>query len=70
MSTVKQMRIERGIPQSVLAKVIGSSLGNYCKKENGQTRFSLDEAKALADFFGVAIETLFYPDNVSKFELE
>ena len=68
MSPVKQMRTERGIPQAVLAKVIGSSLGNYSKKENGQTRFSLDEAKALADYFGVAIETLFYQENDSKLE--
>lgn len=45
------------------------SKSNYHKKENGDLRISLREAKILADFFDMTIEDLFFSDNENT-ELE
>ena len=50
------------------ADVIGVQEACYCKKELGDLKFSLEEAKALADFFKLPVEVLFFKEKSSKME--
>ena len=56
---VKEIRKYRNLKQSDVAKFLGMSLPNYNKKENGNVRFSLEEAKKLSELFLVSIEKIF-----------
>ena len=47
---LRKIRTERGIRLKECADVIGVQEACYCKKELGDLKFSLEEAKALADF--------------------
>jgi DNA-binding XRE family transcriptional regulator len=38
----------------------------YYKKENGQIRFSLEEARLISELFKLSIEELFFKSNVPK----
>ena len=51
---LRKIRTERGI--------------RYCKKELGDLKFSLEEAKALAEFFKLPVEVLFFKEKSSKME--
>lgn len=62
------MREQHNIKQEEIAKVLSVSLGNYNKKESGKIRFSLVEAKKIADYFGITIEEIFFDEKVSKME--
>ena len=48
---LRKIRTERGIRLKECADVIGVQEACYCKKELGDLKFSLEEAKALAEFF-------------------
>lgn len=56
---LRKIRTERGIRLKECADVIGVQEACYCKKELGDLKFSLEEAKALADFFKLPVEVLF-----------
>ena len=45
---LRKIRTERGIRLKECADVIGVQEACYCKKELGDLKFSLEEAKALA----------------------
>ncbi|WP_330634577.1 helix-turn-helix transcriptional regulator [Anaerovorax sp. IOR16] len=66
MSRLRELREQLGLKQDELALVIGTSLPNYSKKENGEIRVSLIEAKQIADFFNMPIEDIFFAVEVSK----
>ena len=62
---VKQLRKERGITQDELGVILGDktagkplSRGQVSNLETGKRNFNIHQIKALADFFGVSIETL------------
>lgn len=59
---IRELRISKGLSASYMANVIGCSLGNYYKKESGDLRFSLDEARAIAAVLGESIEACFFSD--------
>ncbi len=65
---LRKIRNERGIKMKECADVIGVKEACYCKKELGTLRFSVEEAKKLADFFGLPIEKLFHREESSKME--
>ena len=56
---LKQLRDEKGYIIEDLAKVIDCSIPNYCKKENGQVKFSVNEALKIADFLDCKVEDIF-----------
>jgi len=56
--TVKELREAKGLKQEDMAKIIGVSAPNYCKKEKGDIKFSLNEAKIIANEFGKQIEEI------------
>ena len=60
---LRKIRTERGIRLKECADVIGVQEACYCKKELGDLKFSLEEAKALADFFKLPVEVLFFKEN-------
>ncbi len=68
MSKVKELRENAGLKQDFMAEMLGISSANYCKKENGAIKYSLPEAKKIADYFGRSIEEIFFNDEVSKID--
>lgn len=68
MSRLRDLREEKGLKQEDMAAVINTSLPNYCKKENGEIKVSLIEAKIIADYFKKSIEDIFFNCEVSKTE--
>lgn len=68
MNSVKKFRENQGIKQEEFAKIIETSKVNYSKKENGNVKFSLDEARKIATYFHKPIEEIFFVDEVSKNE--
>lgn len=64
---LREIRTQRGISAQTMADLLGlETEGAYYKKENGTTKFSLLEAKAVADYFGLPIETIFFTEELSK----
>lgn len=68
MSKVRELRETAGLKQDDVAALLEISPANYCKKESGIIRFSLPEAKILADYFNTTIEAIFFAAEVSKTE--
>ena len=58
---IKELRTERGLTVDALAKELGTSFSAITMYECGQ-RIPRDEIKIrIAEFFGVSIESIFYP---------
>lgn len=56
---IRQLRKARSMRQDELSEVLGGlSRGQISNLETGKRNISLHQAKALADFFGVSLETL------------
>ena len=56
---IRQLRKARSMRQDELSDVLGGlSRGQISNLETGKRNISLHQAKALADFFGVTLETL------------
>lgn len=68
MNKLKNIRKEKSIKQSEMAKILGISDSNYFKKECGMVKFSLIEAKKISDFFKIPIEEIFFNNWFSKIE--
>lgn len=66
MSRLRELREQSGLKQDELAVIIGVSPPNYCKKESGEIRVSLIEAKKISDFYKMPIEDIFFNTEVSK----
>lgn len=58
MNRLKQIRKERGVTQSEVAKFIGISQNNYSYWENGKVKIDGDSIKKLADYFNVSVDYL------------
>lgn len=57
---IKNLREFYGFSQKEIAEYLNLSTNGYSMKENGLRKFTLDEAKKLAELFGVSIEELFF----------
>ena len=68
LSRLRELREEKGKTQEEMARILDISEPNYCKKESGQVKVSLLEAKKISDFFGQTIEEIFFANEVSKME--
>ncbi|MEG2246335.1 MAG: helix-turn-helix transcriptional regulator [Peptostreptococcaceae bacterium] len=68
MEKLKEIRESNKIKQGEMAKLLNISACNYFKKESGQIRFSLYEAKLISDYFNMQIEEIFFDKKVSKSE--
>ena len=66
MKQVKEFREKFGYKQEEIAKFLGMSAANYCKKESGSINFSLREAKILSELFEATMDEIFFTNKVSK----
>lgn len=63
---LRSLRISKGIPAEKLAEVLGlETKAAYYKKETGSVKFTLTDAKKIADFFKMPIEEIFFGDELS-----
>lgn len=66
---LQELRNEKGISAIKMAEIIGlSTETGYYKKEQGNIRFSLQEAKQISDYLGYPIEKIFFEEDLSKME--
>jgi putative transcriptional regulator len=70
ISNVRNIRTEKDIPAQAVIDTLGITHGTYYKKELGQLRFSLTEAKKISELFEMSVEDIFFADEVSKMEQE
>jgi len=64
---LKQIRLSKNISAEQMACVLGlETKAAYYKKEAGNVKFSLDDAKKIADFFNMPIEDIFFDNEVSQ----
>lgn len=66
MSSVRELRKAANVKQECMAELIGVSRASYSKKESGQVKYTLEEAKRIADFFGKSIENVFFDSEDSN----
>lgn len=65
---LKILRKEKGLTQADLAKVLNTNQSQYGKYENGKTNLSIENAKILAEYFGVSIPYLLGLDDDSSID--
>ena len=58
MIKIREYRKLNGYRQIDLAKLLGIKQNTYSKKENGLSRFTIDEMKKLKDIFKVTYDDL------------
>lgn len=67
MNNLKKFRKSDGIKAAALAKLIGlKTNASYYKKENGDIKFTVDEALAIANYLGRKVEEIFLPQDVPE----
>lgn len=57
--TVKAARVNANMTQKEVADKLNLSLTGYAKKENGNSKFYIDEIVILSDLFGVEYDVFF-----------
>ncbi len=66
---LKKIRNEHGETCEMMATVIGlKTKSAYCKKENGNIPFSLEEAQLISRHYNLPIEDIFFENEVSKMD--
>ena len=55
---IKEYRLKKGLSQEQVAKAIGVSRPTYTAIGMGKQKLDLEEAKKLADLFGIDVDTL------------
>ena len=55
---IRDMRTDRGLTQSQIAKLLHVSQNTYSQYEIGTTRFPLDVVIKLAEYYGVSVDYL------------
>lgn len=69
-NVIKELRLKNNLSCKQMADLIGVSKASYSKKENGFVKFSLNEAKIIADTFNESIEKIFFNSKVTKNETQ
>jgi len=57
---LKSLRVMLDLTQEDLAQILSMHEVTYNRKEQGLSKFSLDEAKIISDYFGESIEKIFF----------
>jgi len=55
---LKSRRALQGLNQTQMASNLKISVGSYCQKENGNTKFTADEYMIMANMFNVTMKKL------------
>jgi transcriptional regulator with XRE-family HTH domain len=64
--TVKAARVNAGYKRQPIAEALGLSIGGYSKKENGNSKFYVDEIAVLSKLFKVPFENFFEAECLLK----
>lgn len=65
-TNLKEIRVKKNVTAEQMAKLLGlKTKAAYYKKEAGKVKFSIDEAKAISEYFNVSIEKIFFEQIVS-----
>ncbi|MEN8904761.1 MAG: helix-turn-helix domain-containing protein [Clostridiales bacterium] len=67
-TNLKMLRVKFGNTQKDMSELLKLSRIQYAKKERGKAKFSLDEAKVIANYFMLPIEDIFFNDILKKIE--
>lgn len=66
---LRQIRINKNISAEKISKILNlETKAAYYKKEAGTVKFTLIEAKKIADYFNMTIEEIFFDNEVSGME--
>lgn len=65
-SKLKGIRVENGLTQADLAKIIGVTRQTYSEKENGNQPFKADELFIISGYFDKPIEDIFLSSKYTK----
>lgn len=65
---LKETREQKGYTIEDMANVIKKSPCNYFKKENGNVKFSVNEAIQISKFLKTKVEKIFFENNLSETE--
>lgn len=65
MNRLRELRKNKGITQSELAKMLGITQNNYSYWENGKVKIDNKSIELLADFFNVTTDYLLGVDNIN-----
>lgn len=65
---LKEIRVKKGYTVEDMAEVINKSPCNYSKKENGDVKFSVNEALQISKFLKSKVEKIFFKDELSENE--
>lgn len=67
---LKEVRTKKGYSIEQMAEVIQKSPCNYFKKENGDVKFSVNEAIDISKFLKKKVEDIFFTDDLSVSEIK
>ena len=67
---LKEIRTQKGYSIEEMADVIEKSPCTYFKKENGDVKFSVNEALEISSFLKTKVEKIFFKDELSENETE
>jgi len=65
-TNLKMLRAKFGNTQKDMSELLKVSRIQYAKKEQGKAKFSLDEAKVIANYFMLPIEDIFFKDIIYR----
>lgn len=65
---LKSLRTSNNINQKEMANKLGMPVNTYCGKENGQRKFTLDEAFEISNILNKDIKDIFFCSNNSQKE--
>ncbi|WP_333860756.1 helix-turn-helix transcriptional regulator [Clostridium sp.] len=58
---LKKLRIDRGVTLLQMSKLLGYNSPNaYSRKEKGERKFTLNEARKISKYFSLSIEKIFF----------
>lgn len=67
---LKELREKKGYTIEDMAQLINKSPCNYFKKENGDVKFSVNEAIEISKFLKCKVETIFFKNELSENEIK
>ena len=65
---LKEIREKKGYTIEDMAQIINKSPCNYFKKENGDVKFSVNEALVISKFLKSKVEKIFFKEEFSDNE--
>ena len=64
MNRLKEIREDKDLLQSDIAKILGMSQNGYSLYENGERKIPVDKLRILANFYNTSIDYLLYETDV------